>query len=271
MAITNYQPSIWHGSLLENLHQNTFIIPTLNSDYEGDIVNGGETVKITGFTSPTINAYSGSITRETLTDSNIDLNVDQKDYYAYLVDDVDRVQAAGSFDAVQADAGQGLADKAENFVITDMLTNGTSAGTGAVATYAAADAAVVSIRTALVKANVPSVGRYLAVNPEGAALLMDSAGSLFKANEAGSDSTLRNGVIGTYRGFTVVETPATALANAGNPAFLGYWGRGYGFASQLLKTRALPALDAYGDQLDGLHVYGGVTIRPLAVQTYLGS
>ena len=70
MAVTNYQPSIWHGSLLENLHQSTFVIPTLNRDYEGDITNGGETVKITGFTQPTIGTYSGTITRQALTDSN---------------------------------------------------------------------------------------------------------------------------------------------------------------------------------------------------------
>ena len=77
MAVTNYQPSIWHGSLLENLHQNTFVIPTLNHDYEGDITNGGETVKITGFTSPTINSYAGSITRQALTDSTQSLAIDQ--------------------------------------------------------------------------------------------------------------------------------------------------------------------------------------------------
>jgi len=91
MAVTNYQPSIWHGSLLENLHQSTFVIPTLNRDYEGDILNGGETVKITGFTQPTIGTYLGTITRQALTDSNLDLNIDQKRYYAYLVDDVDKV------------------------------------------------------------------------------------------------------------------------------------------------------------------------------------
>lgn len=269
MAVTNFQPSIWHGSLLENLHQSTFVIPTLNHDYEGEIANGGETVKITGFTSPTINSYAGSITRQALTDSNTDLNIDQKKYYAYLVDDVDKAQSAGSFDPVQADAAASLADTAENFVLTDMLTNGTSAGTTAVTSYATADAAVKAIRTALVKAKVPSAGRYLAVNPEAAGFLMDNGGSLFKANEAGSDDALRNGVIGRYRGFTVVESPASSLANSGKPCFVGYWGRAYGFAEQLLKTRANPALDAFGDQIDGLHVYGGKVIRATAVQTYV--
>src|SRR4051812_39884396 len=100
MAVTNYQPTIWHGSLLENLHQSTFVIPTLNHDYEGDIAESGSSVKITGFTSPTIGTYSGTITRQALTDSTLSLAIDQKRYYAYLVDDVDRVQSAGSFDAV---------------------------------------------------------------------------------------------------------------------------------------------------------------------------
>lgn len=271
MAISNYRPTIWHASLLENLHQNTFVIPTLNKDYEGDIVNGGEIVKITGFTSPTINSYSGTITRQALTDSTQSLAVDQKKYYAYLVDDVDKVQAAGSFDAVQADAGAALADTAENFVLTDMLTNGTSAGTTAVTTNALADAAVKLIRTALVKAKVPSNNRYLAVNPEAAAYLMDTGSSLFKANEAGSDATLRNGVIGQYRGFTVIETPSSVMANSAKPCFIGYWGRAYGFAQQLLETRAQTALDAFGDQVDGLHVYGGKVLRATAVQTYVGA
>jgi hypothetical protein len=271
MAITNYIPTIWHASLLENLHQNTFVIPTLNRDYEGDIKDGGEIVKITGFTQPTIGTYAGSITRQALTDSSQSLLIDQKKYYAYLVDDVNRVQAAGSFDQFQADAGAGLADTAEDFVLTTMLSGGTSAGTTAVTTAALADTAVRSIRTALVKAKVPSANRFLAVNPEAAAYLMDSSTSLFKANESGSDETIRNGVIGRYRGFTVVETPSASLANTSKPCFIGYWGRAVAFAEQLVQQRANQALDAFGDQIDGLHVYGAKVLRATAVQHYVSA
>jgi hypothetical protein len=271
MAISNYKPTIWHASLLENLHQNTFVIPTLNRDYEGDIVNGGESVKITGFTQPTIGTYAGSITRQALTDSSQTLTIDQKKYYAYLVDDVDRVQAAGSFDAFQTDAALGLADVAEDYVLTTMLSGGTSAGTTAVTTAALADSAVVAIRTALVKAKVPSSQRYLAVNPEAAAFLMNSSTSLFKANESGSDETLRNGVIGRYRGFTVVETPSAAIANTSKPVFIGYWGRAFAFVEQIVKQRANVALDAFGDQIDGLHVYGAKALRATAIQHYVSA
>jgi hypothetical protein len=265
MAITNYIPTIWHASLLENLHQNTFVVPTLNREYEGDIVNGGETVKITGFTQPTIGTYAGSITRQALTDSSQSLLIDQKRYYAYLVDDVNKVQAAGSFDAFQRDAGAGLADAAEDYILTAMISGGTTA----VTTAALADTAVKNIRTALVKAKVPTADRFLAVNPEAAAYLMDSSTSLFKANESGSDETLRNGVIGRYRGFTVIETPSASLVNTSKPVFIGYWGRAVAFAEQLVQQRANPALDAFGDQIDGLHVYGAKVLRATAVQHYV--
>lgn len=271
MAITNFRPTIWHASLLENLHQSLFVVPTLNRDYEGDIVNGGETVKVTGFTQPTIGTYAGTLTRQVLTDSTQSMNIDQKRYYAYLVDSVDKVQAAGSFDPVQADAAMGLADTAEDYVLTTMLSGGTSAGTTAVTTNTLADAAVKNIRTAMVKAKVPTLGRYLAVNPEAAAYLMDTGASLFKANENGSDSVIRNGVIGTYRGFTVVETPSASMANSAKPCFIGYWGRAVAFASQLLQTRANPALDAFGDQIDGLYVYGAKVLRATSVQTYISA
>jgi hypothetical protein len=271
MAISNYKPTIWHASLLENLHQNTFVIPTLNRQYEGDIKNGGEAVKITGFTQPTIGTYAGSITRQALTDSSQSLTIDQKRYYAYLVDDVNKVQAAGSFDAFQRDAGAGLADTAEDYVLTTMLSGGTSAGTTAVTTGALADSAVVAIRTALVKAKVPTSDRFLAVNPEAAAFLMNASNSLFKANESGSDQALRNGVIGNYRGFTVVETPSASLANSSKPVFIGYWGRAFAFAEQLVQQRVNPALDAFGDQIDGLHVYGAKALRATAIQHYVSA
>jgi len=125
------------------------------------------------------------------------------------------------------------------------------------------------MRTAMVKAKVPASQRYLAVNPEAAGFLMDAGGSLFKANEAGSDDALRNGVIGRYRSFTVVETPSAAMANTAKPCFIGYWGRAVGFADQLLQTRAQTVTDAFGDQVDGLHVYGAKVLRATAVQTYV--
>lgn len=272
MAITNYKPTIWHAGLFENLHAAQVVIPTLNREYEGDIKNGGETVKITGFTQPTIKTYAGSIARDAMTDSSQELDIDQQKYYAYLVDDVDRVQAAGSFDEVQKDAAAGLADTAEAFAIAQMLANGTAGGgTTAITDYAGAHGRVARLRTLLTKAKVPTSGRFLAANPEFVELLLGPGSTLVKVNEAGGDGELRNGVVGRLLGFTVLETPAAALANSNKPAAVGYWGRAVGFAEQLVKQRAQTVTDAFGDQIDGLHVYGGKVLRATAVQTYVSA
>ena len=38
-----------------------------------------------------------------------------------------------------------------------------------------------------------------------------------------------------------------------------------------MKSRAQTVTDAFGDQVDGLHVYGGKVIRATAVQTYVSA
>lgn len=272
MAVTNFIPTIWHAAILENLHQAFLILPTLNTEYEGDIANGGETVKITSFNTPTVNTYSGSITREALTDTTQSLAIDQQKYFAFLVDDVDRVQAAGSFDAITTDAAKALVDVAENFAISTMLAGGTAGGgTTAITDFAGAYGRVSALRTALNKAKVPASDRYLAVNADFSALLLGSGSTLTKVNEAGGATELREGVLGRLLGFTILDSNASALANSDKPAAVAYHGRSVAYADQIVKTRANQALDAFGDQIDGLHVYGGKVLRATAVQTYVSA
>lgn len=271
MAVTNFIPTIWHASTLENLHNAQVVVPTLNTEYQGDIVNGGERVKITGFVQPTIKTYAGAIVREGLTDTGQDLLIDQQKYYAYLVDDVDKVQAAGNFDSVQRDAAAGLADVAEDFVISEMLADGTAGGgTAAITDFDGAWAVLVKLRGALTKAKIPTTDRYVALNAEFAGLLFGKGSHLIKANEAGTTDELRRGVLANdVLGFTLLETGATALANADKPAAAAYHGRSVAYADQIVKTRAQTVTDAFGDQVDGLHVYGAKVLRAKAVQTYV--
>ena len=114
MAISNFIPTIWSAAILENFKAAQAIIPTLNRQYEGEVANGN-TVKITGITTPSVQDYasSRSLTVDALSDSTQSLTIDQMKAISFKVDDVDRVQAAGSFEPVTADAGRALAEDAE--------------------------------------------------------------------------------------------------------------------------------------------------------------
>jgi hypothetical protein len=268
MAVTNFIPTVWSAAILENFKAAQAIIPTLNRQYEGEIAEGN-IVKITGITSPSVQDYSSSrsLTIDALSDSTQSLAIDQMKAISFKVDDVDRVQAAGSFDPVTMDAGRALAEDAESYIIGLMKTNGTSAGTGAITTPALAFAAVVAIRQALTKAKVPASQRYLVVSPEFASLLLAEGSKLTSAYGA-TDGELRNGVLGNLLGFTVIEH-ALLTHTSNRPAAIGYHGPSVGFVGQIDKTEAGRMELAFADYIRSLNVYGAKVLRATAVQTYL--
>jgi hypothetical protein len=268
MAITNFIPTVWSAAILENLRAAQAIIPTLNRQYEGEVAPGN-TVKITSITAPSVQDYSTSrsLTIDALSDSTQSLVINQEKAISFKVDDVDRVQSAGSFEPVTADAGRALAEDAETYIIGQLKTNGTSAGTGAITTAAHAFAAVVTLRQALSKAKVPSSQRYLVVSPEFASLLL-SEGSKLTSADATTAGELRNGVLGNLLGFTVIEHPL--LTHTSNrPAAIAYHGPSVGFVSMLDKTESGRMELAFADYIRALNVYGAKILRATAVQTYL--
>lgn len=269
MAISNFIPSVWSAAILENFQASQTIIPTLNRQYEGEVADGN-TVKITGITTPTVQDYSSSrtLTIDALSDSTQSLVINQMKAISFKVDDVDRVQAAGSFDPVTRDAGAALAADAESYILGQMKTNGTSAGTGAITTPAHAFAALVTMRQALGKALVPASDRICAVSPEFASLLLAEGSKLTSANTAGSDGELRNGVIGNLLGFTIIEHPL--LTHTSNrPAAVAYHGPSVGYVGQIQKTEGGRMELAFADYIRSLNVYGAKVLRATAVQTYL--
>jgi hypothetical protein len=268
MAISNFIPTIWSAAILEAFKVSQVIIPTLNRQYEGEVAQGN-IVKITGITTPSVQDYSSTraLTIDALSDTTQSLAIDQMKAISFKVDDVDRVQAAGSFDPVTDDAGRALAEDAEAYVIAQMKANGTSAGTSAITTSAHAYAAIVAMRQALGKAKVPTSNRYLVVSPEFASLLL-AEGSKLTTVDAVTAGELRNGVLGNVLGFTVIEHPL--LTHTSNrPAAIAYHGPSVGFVGQLDKVESGRMELSFADYIRVLNVYGAKVLRPTAVQTFL--
>lgn len=270
MAVTNFIEKVWASALLERFNTANILIPTTTREYEGELRSGNE-VKITSITTPTVQNYATSrtLTIDALADTTQSLLINQEKAISFKVDDVDRVQAAGSFEPVTRDAGAALAEDAEASLIATLKAGGTSAGTAAIATADDAYGAVLAMRTALVKANVPSSNRFLAVSPEFAALLLGSGSKLTSFDPVG-DEPVRNGVLGRLLGFTVLEHPQLTHTSS-RPAAIGYHGPSVGFVGQIDKVEAGRMELAFADYIRVLKVYGSKVLRPTAVQTYLPS
>jgi len=271
MAITNFIPTLWSSAILERFNTANVLIPALNKQYEGTL-SAGNTVKITGVNTPTIVDYAAAsrvITPAAMTDTTQSLVINQEKAFSFIVDDIDRVQSAGSFEPVTRDAGAALSEDAEATVIAALKANGTSAGSAAITTPALAYAAAVTIRTALVKALVPVSDRILAVSPEFAALLLGEASKLTSFDPAGDDP-LRNGVLGRLLGMTVIEHPQ--LTHTSNrPAAIGFHAPSVAYVGQIDKVEAGRMETKFADYIRGLNVFGVKVLRATAVQTYLPS
>jgi hypothetical protein len=273
MAIDNFIPEIWAAGVTTAFQKAQVVIPTLNTNYTGD-ARRGNTVHIIGAVTPTITDYAGegrTIDPEALSDTMVDLLIDQEKAFSFLVDDVDRVQAAGSFDAWTQAAGGALAEDAEAYVLAQMITgagNNLNTGGSAVVVDTAdeAKAALRAIRTQLTKNKVPAADRFVAVNPAMADLLI---AGLSDVSTAGNDGELRNGVIGRIYGLTVLETPL--FAEATKPVAVGYHAATVAFVSQIEETESLRAQSSFSDIVRGLNVFGSKVVRSAGVVKYLGA
>jgi hypothetical protein len=270
MAISNFLETVWSAALLEPFHNAQYLIPACNKQYEGELASGN-TVKITGITTPSIQNYATSrtLTIDALSDTTQSLVINKEDAISFKVDDVDRVESAGSFEPVTRDAAKALAENAELNLLTDLKTNGTSAGTGAITTAALAYSAVVAIRQAMVKAKVPTSDRFLAVSPEFASLLLGESSKLTSFDPVG-DEPVRNGVLGRLLGFTVIEHPQF-VHTSNRPAAIGMHGPSVGYVGQIAKVEAGRMELAFADYVRALNVYGTKVLRATSVQTWLPS
>ena len=272
MAITNFIPEVWSASILEALRAKLVFPSLCNRDYEGDIREAGDTVHITGYDDVTVKKYTRgtNITVDAVTDANKGtLTIDQSDYFAFKVNDLDKVQAkadlTGNF---TNSAAYNMALNVEKYISGLMDKAATApAKTISVTTPSDAYLAVVEARKQLDKQNVPTEGRWIVVSPDFYALLLQDS-RFIEGTEAGHN-TLLNGVVGSVSGFTVVESNnvPTVSGKPSKQSIIAGTNAATTFAEQIAKVEATRKEKGFYDIVKGLHLYGAKVVRPEALAT----
>src|SRR6185437_14586209 len=95
LQATGFIPEIWSGKLVEKFYASTVLAAISNTDYEGEIKNFGDHVKIR--TKPTINIKpyraDGALELQRPSGNVLDLYIDQGYYFNTILDDVMEVQS----------------------------------------------------------------------------------------------------------------------------------------------------------------------------------
>jgi N4-gp56 family major capsid protein len=273
MSIQRFKPEIWSAQLLVALRKAlVYGSPTVvNKDYEGEIAEYGDTVRITSISRPTIGTYvpnSTTITPEQITDSQRTLVVDQAKYFAFGVDDVDARQARGNVMTQAADeAAFALADTIDQYVasfytgIQSANALGSLTVNSATTPTDAYDKVLVPLKIKLDLANVPTEGRWVVIRPELHGCLLRDA-RFIKVNESGTGDGLRNGHVGRAAGFDIMLSNNAPNTTASEYATIAGNSRAISFAEQINKTEAYRPQSAFEDAIKGLALYGAKLVRP---------
>jgi hypothetical protein len=278
MAITKFRPEIWSANLQVALRPQLRYGQLINRDYEGDIANAGDTVRITSIGRPTINTYvpnSTVITPEQVTDTQRTLVVDQAKYFAFGVDDVDARQAAGNvLPTAMNEAAFNLASVIDAYIASSYTAVQAQNQLGAITVTSSTtptdvyDKVLIPLRLLLDQANVPDQGRQVVVTPAMyACLLRDQR---FISNAAGNiSSALTSGVIDTITGMNVLVSNVAPNVTGNQYAIIAGVSSAYTFAEQINKVEAYRPQSAFEDAIKGLALYGGKVVRPDAWATAL--
>ena len=247
MAVTNFIQQIWEARLLAKFHERSIadIITTSPTKVEGNKVVFNKVSDVA------INPYSGTVNFEDLTTSKVELTLDNKNYWAFKVDDVDAVQSAGDLiDPHVEEAGYGLQEATDKFVLTEALkTSNTVSKAGDEKAYDL----IVKANTALNKKKVPKAQRYAVINAEVLEdLQLDARFTL-------QYTILENGIIegANINGTQLVFSEEL---NDGSFAIVVLHKSAIGYAKQLEETEAMRLQNSFADGIRGLQVDGVKTL-----------
>lgn len=261
MAVTHFIQTIWSKKIQDALELKCKLVDNCLRDYEGDCKHA-KTVKILGVGEPTIGAYDGTkdITIEDMTDVGQELTIDQANYFAFYVDDVDQAQSVpGLKEEYQRKAVHGLAVARDTYVanLIKGATNATTAtGNDKEAVKEAIDKAIVALR----ERNF---------DEEGVIEITPAVYNVFK-NELITLSTnnpeyIKKGIVGVYDDFNVVMS--NNMAKDSTHAYCCVRGKkAIAFAGQINEVEALRAEKRFKDIVRGLDTFGAKVIDNNRIQ-----
>lgn len=270
MSVTNFIPTIWNARLLRHLDKKHVYANLLNRDYEGEIKNFGDTVKINQIGDVEIKDYERNkdiAAPDDLSGDQLTLTIDQAKYFNFAVDDVDNAQTNPKLmDKAMQRAGYAMNDVTDSFAANLLYVNAAaenmlgSDDTPIVPTADDAYDALVDLATLLTEANVPMDGRWAVIPAWYHGLLLKD--KRFVGN--GTDynkAILEGGEVGVAAGMKILLSNNVPNISGTKYKIIAGTNEAGSYAEQILKTEAYRPEKRFADAVKGLHVYGAKVLQ----------
>lgn len=270
-----FKPELWSKELLRKINDAGVMLDCVNRDYEGEIKNAGDTVHIQKIGDVTVNDYGAEAIKYQKLDGETDtLVINQKKYFAFMVDDIEKVQANIAYMQKYLDQAKKacilvqdtfLLGKAADAATKNQMGEVTLTKTNVYDTF-------IDMRTLLADANAIDASGlgadgkrpYAVVNPKIGGIIRKSPE--FTHATAIGDANIRKGAIGIFGGFDIKESTNLKEATEKTLIMAGTT-EAITFASQIVKMDTLRDKDSFSDLVRGLYVYGAKTVQPTCLAT----
>ncbi len=270
-AYSAFIPEIWSQKLNNLLSKECVMLQCVNRNWEGDIKNQGDKVKIITPAAVTVSTMSTSnIEYNELKPTSTDLVIDQQKFFAFKINDVAKVQSNADIMEAHLRNAKNAIEEAQDSHILSLHTEVEEANTvGSDSAAVTLDASTiyskfVSLALCLKNSNAVKAGArpWVVINPTIESYLLQSSEFISAYNVA--DKTLREGAIGRIAGMDVlVSTNLQAVSE--KYYVLAGTNEAITFASQLAKIESLRDQNSFSDLIRGLYLYGAKVVNPKAL------
>ena len=285
---------LWTPKMVEQFYAASVFGEVSSTEYSGEIVNHGDSVKIRVTPAITINDYEvgQALVYQTPTANFVDLNINRAKSFSLAIDNVEKYQSdLNLMDNFATAASESLKVSIDTTVLASMKGDATIAAANKGATAGAisgnlnlgsddATAANQAVQLtaatvidyilkhgqALDEQNTPETGRWIII-PAFVGRLLKSSDLKDASITGDAKSVMRNGRLGMIDRFTVYTSnnlpAATQTDEAAANARMVYAGHPscFAFASQITESETLPNPDTFGQLMRGLQVFGSKIVK----------
>lgn len=288
----NYRPEIWSKKVLKFFKRISVADAISNTDYEGEIAEQGDTVRIMKQPVVTVSDYKRgeNLSSQFLADEEVQLVVDQAKYYQFLIEDTQARQTHLDWSEMANDAAAYSLRNVYDQEVLQKCVTGSSSST-AIQTLLGSDGSAKTIGfgssndykpldflasggRAMDENNIPLEGRFFVAAPSFYQQLVDEDSNFTFANRMGlSKSELllkRPDFLATDltpHGFTMLMSNNLPLDTSGNPVTLFGHTSATAVAKQLVKDEVIRSENTFAWKHRGLMLWGSKVIRPEAMFT----
>lgn len=270
MAYNNFIPEIWSEAINRDLERLHVFADGTNRQYEGEVSQKGDSVRILGVGKPTITSttkggFNGLSGAETVEDTSITMKIDQMAYFNYKVDDIDKRQAVGGLmEALSAETSEGLADVQDKYIAA-LAADKACPKLWSSATQITAN----NVLDCLLEAHQKLYENDVKPNTKVEVIISPAIATLYKKALAQLDTDnsdlLKNGSIGKYDGMNIKVSNNVYTSTSGNNTIqhvMVRTERAIAFARPMVHTEAYRPENGFSDAVKGFILFDAKIVRP---------